>query len=118
MFGHHAYLCSSMEESNSQEEYEETMSEAATKRATDSKLMVSKDSFKAELNSKLDDAKSDNSDAETMLSGLVTKIADLHSTCDFLLDNYDARKEARTSEIGGLHEGAAVLGSAGFLQRF
>merc|ERR1719261_763268 len=63
-----------MEESNSQEEYEETMSEAATKRATDSKLMVSKESFKAELNSKLDDAKSDNADAETSLSGLVTKI--------------------------------------------
>jgi len=107
-----------MEEDSAQTEYEQTMSEAATKRATDSKLLVTKDAFKAELLSKLDDSKSDRSDQTAILDGLNTKIQDLHSSCDFLLDNYDARKEARTSEIDGLHEGAAVLGSAGFLQRF
>merc|ERR1719502_1549322 len=88
-----------MEEEDGQTEYEETMADAAAKRATDSKLVVAKEAAKAELNSKLDDAKSDKGDAENLLAGLNTKITDLHSTCDFLLDNYDFRKEARTNEI-------------------
>merc|ERR1719378_1470233 len=73
-----------MEEESAQTEYEETMAEAASKRATDSKLMVTKEAFKAELLSKLDDSKSDKADQSAILSGLNTKIADLHSTCDFL----------------------------------
>jgi chromosome segregation ATPase len=102
------------DEEDGQAEYEETMADAAAKRATDGKLLVTKEAAKAELVSKLDDAKSDKGDADSMLAGLVTKIQDLHSTCDFLLDNYDFRKEARTNEIEGLHEGKAVLGSADF----
>jgi len=105
------------DEEDGQSEYEETMADATAKRATDQKLIVTKEAAKAELASKLDEAKSDKGDADTMLSGLVTKIADLHNTCDFLLENYDFRREARTSEIEGLHEGKAVLGSAEFLQR-
>jgi len=105
------------DEEDGQSEYEETMADATAKRATDQKLIVTKEAAKAELASKLDEAKSDKGDADTMLSGLVTKIADLHNTCDFLLENYDFRREARTSEIEGLHEGKAVLGSATFLQK-
>merc|ERR1719197_1991546 len=106
------------DEDAGQKEYEETMADATAKRATDSKLVVTKEAAKAELASKLDDAKSDKGDADSMLSGLVTKIADLHSTCDFLLENYDFRKEARGNEINGLHEGKAVLSSQGsFLQK-
>merc|ERR1719159_821911 len=107
------------DEDDGQKEYEETMADATAKRATDSKLLVTKDAAKAELSAKLDDAKSDHGDANTLLSGLVTKITDLHSTCDFLLENYDFRREARTSEIEGLHEGKAVLSGAdlGFLQK-
>merc|ERR1719321_1707363 len=108
------------DEEDGQKEYEEMMADATAKRATDSKLVVTKEAAKAELNSKLDDAKSDKGDAENLLAGLNTKITDLHSTCDFLLDNYDFRKEARTNEIEGLHEGKAVLSGAdlGFMQKF
>merc|ERR1719326_2338357 len=107
------------DEEAGQTEYEETMADATAKRATDSKLIVTKDAAKAELVSKLDDAKSDKGDADGLLAGLVTKITDLHSTCDFLLENYEFRKEARTSEIEGLHEGKAVLSGAdlGFMQK-
>merc|ERR1719197_572427 len=105
------------EEEDGQEEYEETMADATAKRATDSKLVVTKEAAKAELMSKLDDATSDKGDADRLLAGLVTKIADLHSTCDFLLENYEFRAEARANEITGLHEGKAVLSGAdaGFL---
>jgi chromosome segregation ATPase len=108
------------DEEDGQKEYEGTMADATAKRATDSKLIVTKEAAKAELVSKLDDAKSDKGDADTLLGGLVTKIADLHSTCDFLLENYDFRKDARGNEINGLHEGKAVLSSQweGFLQKF
>jgi len=108
------------DEEDGQKEYEETMADATAKRATDQKLIVTKEASKAELVSKLDEAKSDKGDASTLLSGLVTKIADLHQTCDFLLENYDFRRDARTSEIEGLHEGKAVLSGAdlGFMQKF
>merc|ERR1719473_642975 len=107
------------DEEDGQSEYEETMADATAKRGTDQKLIFTKEAAKAELASKLDEAKSDKGDADTLLAGLVTKIADLHQTCDFLLENYDFRKEARTSEIEGLHQGKAVLSGAdaGFLQK-
>merc|ERR1719487_1945418 len=109
-----------MEEEDGQEEYEKVMADAAAKRATDTKLIVTKEAAKAELTAKKDIAQGEKSDKETLLAGLKTKIADLHSTCDFLLENYDFRKEARTSEIEGLHEGKAVLSGAdlGFMQKF
>ena len=33
----------------------------------------------------------------------------LHASCDFLVENYGARKEARTNEIEGLKNAKAVL---------
>jgi len=96
-----------------QTEYEEVMADATAKRGTDSKLIVTKETLKADLTSKLDDSKSDRGAADSQLQGLLVKTGDLHSSCDFLLDNYDVRKEARTAEIEGLTEGKAVLSSAG-----
>merc|ERR1719265_640461 len=115
------------DEEEAQKEYEETMTDASAKRATDSKLLVSKDTLRADLVARLDDTTSDKTDAEKRVQGLLVKIGDLHAACDFLIDNYDLRKEARTGEVEGLHQGKAVLeglatpaeepASAGFLQR-
>merc|ERR1719321_1880899 len=39
--------------------------------------------------------------------------ADLHKSCDFMLDNFDARQTALTQEMEGLEEAKSVLhGSA------
>merc|ERR1719269_318458 len=41
-------------------------------------------------------------------------IAGLHASCDFLVENFETRKEARTNEIEGLKNAKAVLSGANF----
>merc|ERR1719331_467968 len=50
---------------------------------------------------------------------LMNENADLHKSCDFTLDNFDARQAALDQEMDGLREAKSVLaGSAeGFLQK-
>merc|ERR1719420_1209875 len=44
--------------------------------------------------------------------------ADLHKSCDFLMENFETRQSALTQEMESLYEAKAVLsGSGGFLQR-
>jgi chromosome segregation ATPase len=50
---------------------------------------------------------------------LMNENADLHKSCDFTLDNFDARQAALEQEMDGLREAKSVLAgsSAGFLQK-
>eukprot|EP00747_Dinoflagellata_sp_TGD_P153735 gnl/TRDRNA2_/TRDRNA2_177425_c1_seq2.p1 gnl/TRDRNA2_/TRDRNA2_177425_c1~~gnl/TRDRNA2_/TRDRNA2_177425_c1_seq2.p1 ORF type:complete len:106 (+),score=35.44 gnl/TRDRNA2_/TRDRNA2_177425_c1_seq2:38-319(+) len=41
-------------------------------------------------------------------------IAQLHGECDWLIENYGARKEARNTEIDGLKKAKAVLSGADY----
>ena len=41
-------------------------------------------------------------------------IAKLHGDCDFLIENFDVRKEARASEIDALTKAKAVLSGADY----
>jgi hypothetical protein len=50
----------------------------------------------------------------TDLKQIATVISDLHAACDFIMQNFDLRKEARTSEIEGLKNAKAVLSGASF----
>merc|ERR1719269_46376 len=50
---------------------------------------------------------------------LMNENADLHKSCDFTLDNFDARQAALEQEMDGLREAKSVLAgsSLGFLQK-
>merc|ERR1712176_1629958 len=48
------------------------------------------------------------------LAATVEYIGSLHGECDWLLQYYDVRKEARTSEIDALGKAKAVLSGADF----
>merc|ERR1719326_1923760 len=91
-----------MEEKDSQEDYEKAMADAAEKRSTDSKAMTEKEGAKAELEAELQKNKDSKKASETELMELEAYIAELHSDCDWLLENFDARKEARTNEIDAI----------------
>jgi len=108
-----------MDEANAQKDYEEAMSNAAQKRTDDSKLMVTKGGEKAELVSKLEDTREAKATKDDQHQISVDTLRDLHRTCDSLLKNFDAQKEARAKEIEGLVQSKGVLASAGagFLQR-
>jgi len=108
-----------MTEENSQKDYEEAMTDAAVKREKDSKSMVTKEGERAETTTKLEDVREGKSTQEAHLSNASDKLNELHQSCDFLLDNYDSRKDARAKESDGLKQSKAVLAGAsfGFLQR-
>merc|ERR1719310_1967425 len=101
-------------EQNAQEEYEQMVKDAADKRAADSLSIEEKETAKAMAESDLVKA-GDAKDATTdELMATKQYIADLHADCDWLLSNYDTRKEARTNEIDALKKAKAVLSGADF----
>merc|ERR1719281_296528 len=106
------------DEEEAQKDYEETMNDAATKRSDDSKLMVTKEGEKAEKTTKLEELKESKRTKKGQLEVLEDKIDNLHKTCDFLVAQYAAIKEARTKEEEGLKTAKSVLAGAnfGFLQ--
>jgi len=106
------------DEEEAQKDYEETMNDAATKRTDDSKLMVTKEGEKAEKTTKLEELKETKRTKKGQLEVLEDKIDNLHKTCDFLIAQYAAIKEARTKEEEGLKTAKSVLAGAnfGFLQ--
>merc|ERR1719271_2373912 len=107
------------EEKENQAEYEKFMSDSAAKRANDAKSIEDKESAKADLEATL--IKSGEEKKSKMKEAMNTHqfLADVHKDCDWLLSNFEARKQARTGEIDALTKGKAVLSGADFslLQR-
>merc|ERR1719265_962054 len=101
-----------MEEKQAQKDYEELMSDSAATRAQDAKTITEKEGQKAGLEGDLEAAKESKKNAQTELMGIQEYIAQLHGSCDFLLQNYDLRKEARANEIDALKKAKAVLSGA------
>jgi len=103
-----------MEEEEAQKDYEEMMAESAAKRAADSKSLTEKDSQKADLEGDFQAAKDAKKTKTDELMALEEYIAKLHGDCDFLLENFDIRKEARASEIDAITKAKAVLSGADY----
>merc|ERR1719181_2217055 len=102
------------DETYAQEDYEELMKESAEKRAADSKTITEKESQKAGLEGDLDAAKKEKAATATDFMALGEYIASLHGSCDFLLENFEVRKEARAGEIDALKKAKAVLSGADY----
>jgi len=102
------------EEKTSQSDYAKLMEESQATRAANSKGIVTKTASKAELEGKLETAKESDAATATDLDLIATTLGDLHMQCDFLLQNYDLRKEARTNEIESLKTAKAILSGADF----
>jgi hypothetical protein len=103
-----------LEEKDGQKDYERFMSNAASKRASDSKSMADKQAALAEAQiavgegkDKLHDTNVHQMDTEKYLGGL-------HAECDWLLANFDVRKEARVDEVEALKNAKAVLNGADY----
>jgi len=101
-------------EKTAQKDYAELMADSQETRAGDAKALTGKESAKATTEEELTMAKETRSATATDLKQVGTVISDLHAACDFILQNFDLRKEARTSEIEGLKNAKAVLAGASF----
>merc|ERR1719262_2035854 len=103
-----------MEEKEAQKDYEETMKSSAAKRSTDSKTIVEKEEQKAEGEAMLQKAKQAHKGETAELAALQEYVSDLHGQCDFLIQNFDKRREARSNEIDAIQKAKAVLNGADY----
>jgi len=102
------------QEKDSQADYEKMMSDSASKRAEDSKMLTEKESTLAELETSLQSSKESKASTTKELGATLQYIQSLHAECDWLMQYYDVRKEARDSEIDSLGKAKAVLSGADF----
>jgi len=101
-------------EKNSQEDYESAMKDASEKRAADSKSLADKGKAKAELEADLDANSEEKTATSKSLMATLEHIQSLHAECDWLLQYYQVRKEARAGEVESLKTAKAVLSGADF----
>jgi chromosome segregation ATPase len=102
------------EEKDSQADYEQMMSDSAEKRASDMKSLADKGAAKADTEAALQGHEDDHTANSKEHMATVNVIGATHAECDFLLANYDMRKEARNGEIDSLKKAKAVLSGADY----
>jgi len=103
-----------VEEKNAQEEDEQFMSDSADKRTDDSKAITDKDGAKADTEVALEEATKSHGSKLKELMATEEVLSGVHGECDWTLENFDARKEARTGEVESLKKAKAVLAGADF----
>jgi len=102
------------EERDAQGDYETLMVDSAAKRAADSKALTQRQTAKAATETALESHKEGKASSGKELMAVVSYIKSLHAECDWLLQYFDQRKEARSSEIESLGGVRAVLNGADF----
>merc|ERR1719424_981486 len=102
------------EETDAQGDYETMMKDAAEKRSGDAKTLADKEAALADNQASLEKNTEDKTSATQELGATNQYIQSLHSECDWLLQYFEVRKEARTSEIDALGKAKAVLSGADF----
>merc|ERR1719382_1760950 len=102
------------EEKEAQSEYETLMADSAKKRADDSKSLADKESVKAQTEVDLQGYNARKLAAFKEHQATIEYIASLHAECDWLIQFYDVRKEARNGEIKSLTDAKAVLSGADY----
>jgi len=103
---------SKTEEKNAQEEYETLIADSGEKRRMDSKSLSDKESAKADLEKALQQMAKEEKTTKFEVMATAETLKDLHLECDWLLNNFEARKEARSGEMDALKKAKAVLSGA------
>merc|ERR1719265_950292 len=75
---------------------------------------MDKTAAKADLEAALVQNAEDTTATKKAALGKITALGDLHSQCDWLLQNYDARVSARAGEVDALKKAKAVLSGADY----
>jgi len=104
----------SVAEKNAQADYEQYMRDSAEKRVDDSKSIEEKTGAKADTEANLQKYTAEKAATTKELMATLKVIEALHAECDWLTQNFDYRKEARTGEIDSLVKAKAILSGADF----
>merc|ERR1740121_3173379 len=95
-------------EKEAQAEYETFMADSAAKRSSDTKSIAMKEAAKADLGAEIQRLTEEK--GATMKEAMATAeyIKDMHLDCDWLLQNFQARKDARAGEVESLKNAKAA----------
>jgi len=107
------------DEKDGQAAYEQMMKDSAAKRTLDSQALTEKGSAKADTEAELQAHTEKRGDGANDLMATMKYISSLHADCDWLLQYFDVRKEARAGEVDSLTKAKAVLSGSDYslLQR-
>merc|ERR1719245_1412099 len=103
-----------VEEANAKEAYQNVMAESAAKRTGDAKSLTDKEAASADLSGALERSEADKKSDTRELMGTMKYISSLKAECDWLLQYFGVRKQARADEIDSLQKAKAVLSGADF----
>jgi len=103
------------DEKTAQSDYVELMADSHSAREQDSKGTVTKQVAKAELEKRLQQLKEDKHATDDELMNAHTFLGDLHASCDFVVENFQMRADARAAELESLKSAKAVLAGASSL---
>jgi len=103
-----------VEEKDAQKDYEVYIEDCADKRSLDAKSIEEKEATKADLEASIEKMKLETKNKVKESYSIATIIKDLHQECDWLLKNFDVRKEARAGEVDALKKAKAVLSGADY----
>jgi chromosome segregation ATPase len=101
-------------EKDAQSDYEQLMSDAADKRAADSKALTDKTAAKAQAEEQLEAEEANKKDLGTQLMETMQVISNLHGECDWLLKYWEVRRAARAEEMNSLAKAKDVLNGADY----
>jgi len=105
---------SEVEERHAQAEYEAYVSDSASKRTADVKALGNKEYAKAELEASIQKMSTEETSTKAEAMVKAETLRDLHRECDWLITNYEVRKEARAGEVDALKNARAVLAGADY----
>merc|ERR1712136_271492 len=103
-----------VEEDRSQGEYEGFMKDSSQSRAEKVQEVEELQNTKASLSASLTQLKEELAAAVTSAAEIAKVLSSLHQSCDWLLQNFDARKTARAGEVEALNNAKAVLAGADY----
>jgi len=96
-------------EEDSQTAYENLMKDSNKLLASSFAAITNLSEAKAKANASLSMTTTDLKQTLEELEGLNAYLGDLHTSCDFLMNNFGARQEARAAEVDALREAKAIL---------
>merc|ERR1719321_1868606 len=100
------------EEKTSQRDYVTLMDESKASRATLAKQIVEKKGSKSHIDKQIIELKESKKVSYEDLTNAHQYSADIHASCDFVVEHFDARAEARAKELESLHSAKELLGQA------
>jgi len=100
------------EEQNAQEDYEEFMKDSAEQRSSQQSNIKAQQGKKATAEGDLVESKNDQRLQLELGEDLRQSNKDLHGECDFVMANFESRRDARNEEIDGLKVAKSALQGA------